>query len=609
MPRLLDIAPVFNYVLHYLTKKERRQLAATNKNFYALVQDYTPPTVERIFSFLLTTQERTFLAARLQQQSPPLEKTRLFLKNKRATVPVLFHAELDDLVTADVATLRKALHQDRQSVAYTHPDPTVHFNDYLGRLAKRHAVTPQATRHALFMEILRVRHPEVNLQPTSAEIATLRELMKPGWPTRDFPSPLHGYPTLRMLQVAFILGLRPECLMPIFDGTTMTIKDLDPQILQNPEGQDPAYFTNHIPNAEGIVLHFFSFLKAAIQTDNLEMAQLCLYAGATLHALTYDGSQHPTTPPLAHVRSVKMAELLKKHGADFGVCVLYPEMLNNAILAGNVELVRFLLKNGLNPNQQDKVGNTPLHYLISSAPNPVGGCTIRFMTYLPSQAALKALLETKITYDDLLTLTDQSAPTFIRVKSEQEDGLYFVNIEGHALDVSAYKAVFDREFVTKDTVFTNDIEKKLSFKTQEEKQRLLVLADIFNTITPFELHQLMLMQVLIEHGADPSLKHQGGESALSFCVKQGNVERVKILLACKQPLTIDSALFNDAAKNLPMKHVALILQTYDKGQGCFFSGAAYEEKTQLELQNKEIITTLLNQKIQASSNTQALSLS
>jgi cytohesin len=110
-------------------------------------------------------------------------------------------------------------------------------------------------------------------------------------------------------------------------------------------------------------------LHVAVVRRNKEMVQLLIQNGADVNAKGYHGR---TAMDIAKmVKNNEMVDLLKKHRRnapteddDYGLIPLH-----HAVVQGDIELVKSLLKEGVSVNSRDNAGRTALHYAAGAKAN------------------------------------------------------------------------------------------------------------------------------------------------------------------------------------------------------------------------------------------------
>ena len=111
-------------------------------------------------------------------------------------------------------------------------------------------------------------------------------------------------------------------------------------------------------------------LENAARTDNLEMVELLVKAGAKVAS-----DEKDFRSPLRSAKSVKMAEYLVSRGADVKRPDALPyNILHSAIMLREVkgELIDYYASKGADVNEPDKSGVTPLKRAYTDAPELIG---------------------------------------------------------------------------------------------------------------------------------------------------------------------------------------------------------------------------------------------
>ncbi|KAJ7361089.1 ankyrin repeat-containing domain protein [Mycena albidolilacea] len=99
----------------------------------------------------------------------------------------------------------------------------------------------------------------------------------------------------------------------------------------------------------------FTPLYCAASTGNLELVQFLLASGADPDLRAQYG-----TPPLFNAADLDIVRALLAAGAN--IHAKDTESLNVLSVVESVEMVRFFLEHGVDPNNEDDSGRTPLHY-------------------------------------------------------------------------------------------------------------------------------------------------------------------------------------------------------------------------------------------------------
>ncbi|MHC4498027.1 MAG: ankyrin repeat domain-containing protein [Planctomycetota bacterium] len=247
----------------------------------------------------------------------------------------------------------------------------------------------------------------------------------------------------------------------------------------------PRSDSNEVPEYEG-----FTPLHMAVFTGNMEAARRLLAAGADVNP-GFNSGATPMELAAAGGR-LDMVKLLFEHGAGFtsleGHCALAA-----GVDGGNLEVVRFMLDNGVDVNGLYKDGEAALHHGAEQAKTEF----VRLLLQYGAEVEIKAGRYAQYT------------PLFGAVRKSRH--VY-------------------RDNRMKDYVETARLLLEAGADVDTPSSRVTPLLHLCQELEFRRFPNMDLLKLLVEYGADLNFSWDGSQTPLIHAVQTKNVEAVEILL-------------------------------------------------------------------------------